>query len=450
MNKFFALLKKEVAEFLNLQQMLPLFIMAIAFVFIGKVVGGEAAREKNESKAKPGEKVSILSPQVVALDEDRTPASEELLNDAVGDSKRIYESGSVDSVLKDAAKNGRKALIIVPKGYSEKLKENQPQDFPYYILLSGLSIATAKEGYIGGASIGQINSLLSDQLIRQQMSSNDPGFLKAPVRGKENVYIDGRHTEASLGQLMGALAPQMFIIPILLYMVIVFATQIVAVAMASEQENKTLETLLSAPVNRNVIVLAKLLGAGVVALIFMGVYMVGFRYYLSGFSDAAAPAGSTSAALQALGLTYQPMGYALLGGSLFCGILCALAIAMIIGSFAEDVKGVQPLIMPLIMLTMVPYLFVLVLDFYKLSLPMRIAIYAIPFTHPFLASQNLLMHHYMPVIYGIGYELAVFAVCVFIASRLFASDKILTLKTSLRLRREAKKKSSIGILSGRD
>jgi len=61
-----------------------------------------------------------------------------------------------------------------------------------------------------------------------------------------------------------------------------------------EQENKTLETLLSAPVNRRTIVAAKLVGAGLVALAFALVYMIGFRYYMNGMSGGAISTTSTS------------------------------------------------------------------------------------------------------------------------------------------------------------
>jgi ABC-2 type transport system permease protein len=440
MSKFWVLLKKEIGEFLNLQQMLPLIVTVIAFVMLGKIIGSEGARQRNEEKPKPGVKAGILPAKIAALDEDRTPASQKLLDQAIGDPDRIYKNGSAETVLRDARRKEMKALIVIPKGFEADLEAGKPQKFPYYTLVGSLSLSSAKDGYLGSSGIGGINGVLSDELLRRKLPSADPEYMKNPVQGREFVVVGNRIAETSFGQVMGALSSQLIIIPVLLYMLIVFATQIVAVAMASEQENKTLETLLSAPVNRNAIVLAKLLGAGVVALLFMLVYMLGFRYYMGGFAGGGeAASGSVNAALQSLGLVYQPVGYALLAASLFFGLLTALAIAMILGTFAEDVKGVQPLIMPLTLITLVPYLFVLVLDFSKLSPAVKLLVYAIPFSHPFLASQNLLLHRYAPVVYGILYEAAVFALFVFIASRLFSSDRILTMKTSLRLRREARK-----------
>ncbi|MGD0781976.1 MAG: hypothetical protein ABSA30_03845 [Candidatus Aminicenantales bacterium] len=53
---------------------------------------------------------------------------------------------------------------------------------------------------------------------------------------------------------------------------------------------------------------------------------------------------------------------------------------------------------------------------------------AIPFSHPFLAVQNLYLQNYGAILAGIGYEVVVFAVLVLIAARIFSTDKILTMK----------------------
>jgi ABC-2 type transport system permease protein len=203
----------------------------------------------------------------------------------------------------------------------------------------------------------------------------------------------------------------------------------VATAVASEKENKTFEILLSSPVNRKTIIFAKLIAAGLVALLLAGIYMIGMNSYLNGFTKGSAAIGSDLLKIFAsLGIIIPTIGYVLLGISLFMGILVALSIAMIIGILSENVKSIQATITPLIVLVLLPYFLVLFLNINTISPILKYVIYAIPFSHPFLASQNIILGNYAPIIYGIIYQFIVFIIFVIIGTKIFSSDKIITLK----------------------
>jgi ABC-2 type transport system permease protein len=162
--------------------------------------------------------------------------------------------------------------------------------------------------------------------------------------------------------------------------------------------------------------------------------MFSFRYYIDQMSGGALGAAGSSDAIQGnlkqLGLVFSNSDYFLIGLSLFMGILCALAIAFILGAFAEDVKGIQSTITPLMVVVLLPYLISMFLDVNVFSPVARWAYYAIPFSHPFMAPQALYYDHYNLVIGGIIYQAVVFAVFIFIASRVFSSEKLMTLKFS--------------------
>jgi ABC-2 type transport system permease protein len=55
-------------------------------------------------------------------------------------------------------------------------------------------------------------------------------------------------------------------------------------------------------------------------------------------------------------------------------------------------------------------------------------IYAIPFSHPFLAAQFIFAHNFVMVIAGIIYEFVLFFVLAVVAARIFSTDRILTMK----------------------
>jgi ABC-2 type transport system permease protein len=68
------------------------------------------------------------------------------------------------------------------------------------------------------------------------------------------------------------------------------------------------------------------------------------------------------------------------------------------------------------------------LDINSLSNGIKWAVFAIPFSHPFLAAPNLFLGNYMVVIYGIVYEAIVFLLFLSIATWIFSTDKIVTVK----------------------
>jgi ABC-2 type transport system permease protein len=88
-------------------------------------------------------------------------------------------------------------------------------------------------------------------------------------------------------------------------------------------------------------------------------------------------------------------------------------------------------------MVMIPYFISLFADINTVSLPVKIFILAIPFSHPFLVSQNLYLGNYGMIFGGLAYMLVVFTVLVVFAARVFSSDKILTMKLRFGKKRGA-------------
>jgi ABC-2 type transport system permease protein len=77
------------------------------------------------------------------------------------------------------------------------------------------------------------------------------------------------------------------------------------------------------------------------------------------------------------------------------------------------------------------------LDINVLPFWLRIVFYAIPYSHPILASKAVAMGDYLTAGLGIVYVTAFTIVIMYVASRLFATEKILTAR--LRFRRLGKR-----------
>jgi ABC-2 type transport system permease protein len=344
----------------------------------------------------------------------------------------LYKNAPVDDVIDSAKSSGSSVILVIPQGFEANISSVTPQKIKTYAILSNFSYISTRRYTAATTSVAIINDYISNKLITSKVALSNPLLVKNPIMAEENVIIGDRQAQANLAQVIGFITAQATFLPIILFLVIILTAQMIATAVAAEKENKTLETLLSMPVSRKMVVSAKMIGAGIVGLLLAAIYIVGFRSYLDGLSGTGT--GSTPELSQQiisqLGIGMTPTNYVFLGLTLFAGILVALAIAIILGAFSEDVKGVQGTITPLMVLVMISYFSVLLIDINSLSPIFRYLIYAIPFSHPFFAMPNLFLHNYAFVVFGIIYQLVVFIIFVWLAAWIFSSDKILTLKFS--------------------
>ena len=133
------------------------------------------------------------------------------------------------------------------------------------------------------------------------------------------------------------------------------------------------------------------------------------------------------------------LGYVLLGITLFVTLLAGLALAVIISAFAEDVRGATAIVGYIYPLIFIPSLALIYIDINVLPTPIKAVLFAIPFSQPVIASKAVIAGDYLTTVLGIIYVAAFTVVVMYVASRLFATEKILTAK--LRFGRRGARKA---------
>jgi ABC-2 type transport system permease protein len=232
--------------------------------------------------------------------------------------------------------------------------------------------------------------------------------------------------------LSGLTTLQSFALPITIMIMLTYSMQIAATSVAMEKEEKTLETLLTVPVDRFAILMGKLSSTIIVAGVASITVMIGYNYVL-GSMTLGIPT-NTNIDLVKLGLVPSPFGYLLLGISLFITLLSGLALAVIMSAFAEDVRGATALVGYIYPLIFIPAMALMYLDINTLPLPIQAVFFAIPYSQPIIAAKAVIMNNYTIVILGIIYVAAFTLVVMYVASRLFATEKILTAKLKFKRR----------------
>ncbi|MBM3295322.1 MAG: ABC transporter permease [Candidatus Aminicenantes bacterium] len=417
MKKFRNLFFKEVKELLSKQLIVSLLLMMGMFYFIGQMTRKEAAR------AAAAQKISVF-------DLDKSALSAQLLT---GLQTMNFKIEAVTAATAQAAVEAGRAgdtnlLVVIPEGFGESVRRMEPKVVETYSYLRNFSIIGARTSAIVKGFLEAINKVLSDDFLKARVPETTPEAIKSPIKSRDFIIIKSRMAEGSASAVTGFVTSQTVFIPVILMMIILYSSQMVISAIAMEKQNKTLETLLTVPIPRTSIVAAKMLASGFVGLLSAVIYMVGFRSYMSGFTGDMAQMPGVSQVVQKLGLTLNANALVILGASLFFAILCALAMATILGVLAEDFRSAQSLVMPMLILIMIPYFVSMFADVKTMSLPVKLFILAIPFSHPFLAMQNIYLENYRAVAFGVLYMAAFFGVMVYVAGRIFSTDKVLTMK----------------------
>jgi len=324
------------------------------------------------------------------------------------------ESAKESDVVQQMKKYNLTTILVIPENFTENI-ENHKGVIEMYTVYRG--------GVTEGAKAGRISTII-EQIKR--IWSPDPFTVS------ENSIVKGKIIPVSPNILSGLVMSQNITIPIVIAIITLLSMQLAATSIATEKEEKTLETLLSLPINRFSILVGKLFGSVFVAMIGAVAYLVGFNYYMSSFN---AP-GAGYVELSEIGLTPAPAGYILIGISLFVTLLFALSLAIIASAFTEDVRSAQALVGYLYPIIFIPMFLLMYADISTWSLPAKIVVFAIPFSQPVLAVRCTISGDYLIVIAGIIYVSLLTIAIMYIASRFFATEKILTAKLALkRMRR---------------
>jgi ABC-2 type transport system permease protein len=416
------ILVKEIKELVRDPKILlgMIVVPLIMFPVLGGIMGYsmQSAREQAEKAT------------IVVVNNDRGNWSEhftEYFNSSMKVS--IVNDTTLDSytVLRLLSDYNTTQLIEIPNGFSANITEYKNGNTKINATVNFYGV------FSGGGIFQEVGSAIIDNLVNNVNREIAPNavytFKSTIIKGEIQKNVD----PSTISRLM---LSQAIAMPITIMVLLTYSMSIAATSVAMEKEQKTLETLLTLPMDRFAILMGKLSGSILVAAVGAVAYMIGFNYYMGSFTSSL---GATLD-LVSLGLVPSVFGYLLLGISLFVTLLSALALAVIMSAFSEDVRSAQSLVGNITPIIIIPALVLMYVDVNSLPLALKIFIYALPFSHPIIAAKAVVMGDYWTVVLGIIYVTVFTLVILYAASRLFATEKILTAKLKFRwLRKRAKK-----------
>ena len=436
--KFVNLLRKELKEMLTPQTILTLVIMVIILSVAGDAMSGVVEDAAEEIS------------QITICDQDDTEFTRSVIalmehpGDGVQNQATEVELQS-DDYAEELERLDTKSLIIIPEGFTQQVNSGQQAETIFVSQMTSLStmanISTGSDVALSIIEDAVKSALYSDKITEGQLTEEEISQLEAPVTISETTVVGNKSADVSATILYSMCQMQGMFVPIIVYLLIMYSSQMILNAVSTEKLDKTLETLLSAPVSRLAVLSSKMLSAAIVAAIYAIVFMFGMNNMMSGLTM-----GDTSEyteVVEYLGLSLSVGQYVLVGIQMFTTILISLSISLILGALAKDAKSGQTLIMPIMIAAIIPYLLSLMLDIKTLSPVLRFIVYAIPFTHTFMASENIMFGNMTIYWGGLIYQIIVLIVCMSFAIRVFTSDKIFTISLSVGQKKNKRQTRSL-------
>ncbi|MCR5141523.1 MAG: ABC transporter permease [Ruminococcus sp.] len=419
--KFASLLKKELREMLNTQTIFMLLLMLFMMYGMGGMLN------------KSAEKASEESSRITICDLDDTKFTQSVLmflehptSDMQNEVKTVTLKS--DDYAAELDRLDVNSFVIIPEGFTDDINNGKQAKVTYVSRMTSMSMLSNVN--VGSETALQLitsavkTAMYSDFKNRGKLTDDEAALIEAPVTVDECTIVRDKSENISQLILYSSLYSRSLFMPLVVYILILLGSQTMINAVSAEKLDKTLETLLSAPITRLHVISAKMLAAAAVALLNAVVYMIGMNNMnLSPTGDIGE---EYTKMIEKLGLVFDFRTYLLIGVQMLLTMLISLSIAMILGAFAKNIKSSQTLLLPLMFVTIVPFMACMFLDISTLPGAVRYVLYAIPFTHTFMASDTVMFGKTELYTAGLIYQAVFLIICMTIAVKIFTSDYIFT------------------------
>lgn len=437
MNHLVNITKKELRELLTPGTIASILIVVIMFSALGTAMSGESEKEaapKEIGIVYGGDLNEILvTDSVTGTDyslQTVMEAAYKAIYNVSNPADHIHPMaaayGDSKAISDEVAANGYSVALAIPSDLKTNLAGNIRTSVNMYYAYSHGGIFGTVSSLTGSVFVNNTNSIISTILIDNSTGDSDEtAFVKSPLsQGTDYTTVNGQICEGVTPyQIYSSLMGQSMIIPIIVMIIIVMVGSVVISSMGSEKENKTLETLLTMPIKRTTVVSGKLLAAAIMGLVYGVCYLAGMMMYSNGLTSGLS---GTSVDLSKYGLVMDAFDWVILMLILFLAIFCALGICMILGAFTKNYKMAQTMTLPISGLAIIPMFIFMFTSWENLPLIGQAFVFAIPFSHPMMAMDNLMFGNMLLVLEGIAYLAILDIVMILITVKIYNSDVLIT------------------------
>ena len=244
--KFRTLFMKELREMLSTQTILMMVVSVVILTFAGKAMTNAV-----EDSAETMMDINIC-------DLDDTEFTRNMIKFMTANITSLGgEVNTVEITSDDYAAELKKAdvrnVVIIPAGFTESVENNEAGTVRYVQRLN--SLATLSNMNTGSqvaveyltAAVKQV--VYNAKVAGGKLTNGEVSFLNEPIHLEESTVVADKSEDISASVVMSLCSAQGMIVPIMMFVLVMMSSNMILNAVSTEKIDKTLETLLSAPIS---------------------------------------------------------------------------------------------------------------------------------------------------------------------------------------------------------
>ncbi len=383
-----------------------------------------------------------MKPKVLICNEDQGNMSSLLIDYALNHSSKVVVTKrcSIDTI-KEALQNGFNLVVIIPKGFSANITKYLPANLRVFTMVTGISMTSSVAIEAATAFVNGASSFIRNYIAHQK--GVPPNFIESPLTYKELVMFKGTFVNPNV---ITALSISSFLFLFAPLIVISTALGISSTSMAVENEEKTLEILLTLPIPRSKIVLGKLIGSSIIVALATISYMGGFILYnYLVFYQIITSATISESTTSTSASTHTPLSFSaimspqliiLVMFSTFISLVAVASLGILLGSMAPEVRVSQTYVGQMAFLVIIPAFVMMFTDIHSLGTVGTVILIAIsPFIAPMLVMKSFIEGYTWVSIASIIWAASFSGLMLIIASKLLSSERLFTIQHRFRVGR---------------
>ncbi len=372
---------------------------------------------------------------VLVCDMDKGVLSKELITalKTRAASMTVLSECGLNSIVRGVGSGRYSVALVIPKGASTNFTRGIPVHVEIFTRVSGASLASTISLTIAKALVGWLNSYLRLTILGKY--GVNPEFVLSPIVPETHVVFRGRVTSPNIVMRLVTALYFLMMAPIVIMMT---ALNFAATSMASENEEKTLEVLLSLPIPRIKLVTSKLAGTLVVVLISTASFSIGLIIYThlltAGMASAMGSGNINGASTLLPQIGLYAIGVTVL--SVFASLVALTSLGILVGSLTPSVRTSASIVSQFSLLIVIPNILMMFLPLSSIGSAGLMALTALsPFVGPVLTIKAILSNMGWLALASVCWSFCFSALVVYATARLLNSERLLTIQHSLLSRR---------------
>ncbi len=436
MNPLLAIIKKEIKEVLRDKNtlfgviLLPIILFPMLGLFVSSLIQPEVEEIQQIDVAVLNLDAGTIAKEILSNDTVRQALNQSGIRLIILNNLNIHTESDAVEYMK--SNTSLRLLLIFPENFSFCIRNQIIAIIEAYYFIHE-NIPMQEDTQIISYVLEQIKSIISTYIIQNINPNANPVFIQNPISALPvTVYRGKEYKGVPPGMLAGVFSFQIMFAPMIILLLIMLIMNSTAMSVASEKEQKTLETLLTLPVKRTTLLLGKIIGAVIISILGLISYIVGFKFYIDSIMHSAYEEVFVAESITSL-FTLSDIVFIII--VTFISLLTNALIGIIIGTFSEDTKSAGTitgvLFGPIFAISFL-------LPFAILRTPSMLTIIGvslIPFVSPVIAIFMLLAREYLLFVIIIAIMIVEFIILLFTTAKIYTTEKILTLRIKLRRKR---------------